>query len=131
MRTFFVGDRAERLQPDAAHLVGKLPDERRARVTSLPETGDVARYFVAADVFVCTSRVESYPRVILEAMAHGLPIVTTPVFGIREQVREDVNGVFYDPGDVAGAGRRDRTARRRRCAARSDSPATRCPRSTR
>jgi glycosyltransferase involved in cell wall biosynthesis len=29
-----------------------------------------------------------------------LPIVTTPVFGIREQVREDVNGVFYEPGDV-------------------------------
>ena len=43
---------------------------------------------------------ESYPRVILEAMAHGLPIITTPVFGVREQVRENVNGVFYPPGDV-------------------------------
>jgi glycosyltransferase involved in cell wall biosynthesis len=45
--------------------------------------------------------VESYPRVILEAMAHALPIVTTPVFGIREQVREGVNGLFYQPGDIA------------------------------
>ena len=69
-------------------------------MTLVPETADVARYFLAADVFVCTSRVESYPRVILEAMAWGLPIVTTPVFGIREQVREDVNGIFYEPGDV-------------------------------
>ena len=35
-------------------------------------------------------------------MACGLPIVTTPVFGIREQVREGVNGLFYEPGDAAG-----------------------------
>jgi len=99
-RTFFVGDREGDYQRELHTLVGKLPDERRARVTLVPETDDVARYFLAADVFVCTSRVESYPRVVLEAMAWGLPIVTTPVFGIREQVREDVNGLFYEPGDV-------------------------------
>ena len=75
-------------------------DERRARVTLVPETADVAQYFIAADIFVCTSRVESYPRIILEAMAWGLPIVTTPVFGIREQVREDVNRIFYEPRNV-------------------------------
>ena len=100
VRTFFVGDREGDYQRALHTLVGELPDARRARVTLVPETADVARYFLAADVFVCTSRVESYPRVILEAMAWGLPIVTTPVFGIREQVREDVNGIFYEPGDV-------------------------------
>lgn len=99
-RTYIVGDRESEYQRALHTLVGKLSDERRARVTLVPETGDVAQYFIAADIFVCTSRVESYPRVILEAMAFGLPIVTTPVFGIREQVREDVNGVFYEPGDV-------------------------------
>ena len=31
-------------------------------------------------------------------MAYGLPIVTTPVFGIREQVREGINALFYNPG---------------------------------
>ncbi len=100
VRTFFVGDRESEYQRTLHTMIGKLPDERRARVRIVPETDDVARYFVAADIFVCTSRVESYPRVILEAMAWGLPIVTTPVFGIREQVREDVNGLFYAPGDV-------------------------------
>ena len=99
-RTFFVGDRESEYQRTLHTMIGKLSDERRARVTIVPETDDVARYFLAADVFVCTSRVESYPRVILEAMAWGLPIVTTPVFGIREQVREGVNGLFYAPGDV-------------------------------
>jgi glycosyltransferase involved in cell wall biosynthesis len=37
-------------------------------------------------------------------MAHGLPIITTPVFGVREQVRENVNGVFYPAGDVKALG---------------------------
>ena len=100
VRVLFVGDREGDYQRSLHTLVGKLSDERRNRVTLVPETGDVARYFIAADVFVCTSRVESYPRVILEAMAWGLPIITTPVFGIREQVRENVNGLFYEPGDV-------------------------------
>ncbi|MFT2536316.1 glycosyltransferase, partial [Escherichia coli] len=39
---------------------------------------------------------ESYPRTVLEALGCGLPIVTTPVYGLKEQV----NGVFYRPGDA-------------------------------
>jgi GT2 family glycosyltransferase/glycosyltransferase involved in cell wall biosynthesis len=100
VRACFVGDRDSDYSRALHDLVAMLPSDRRDRVTLVPETGDVARYFIAADLFVCTSRVESYPRVILEAMAHGLPVVTTPVFGIREQVREDINGVFYEPGDA-------------------------------
>jgi glycosyltransferase involved in cell wall biosynthesis len=33
-------------------------------------------------------------------MAAGLPIVSTPVFGISEQIRPGVNGLFYNPGDA-------------------------------
>jgi glycosyltransferase involved in cell wall biosynthesis len=76
------------------------------RVNALEETrsqGDsavVARYYLAADLFALCSRHESYPRVILEAMGFGLPIITTPVFGIAEQVVEGQSGVFYQPGDI-------------------------------
>jgi hypothetical protein len=38
--------------------------------------------------------------VILEAMALGLPIITTLVFGIAEQVRPSFNALTYQPGDV-------------------------------
>jgi glycosyltransferase involved in cell wall biosynthesis len=44
--------------------------------------------------------------VILEAMAAGLPIITTPVYGIAEQVRENINALFYQPGDAAGLAER-------------------------
>ena len=56
----------------------------------------------AADVFVCTSRIESYPRVTLEAMASGLPIISTHVFGLAEQLVDGVNALFYSPGDIPG-----------------------------
>jgi glycosyltransferase involved in cell wall biosynthesis len=74
-----------------------LPADRRERLSVIGETGDPYLYFRAADISICTSRIESYPRVILEAMASGLPIVTTSVFGIAEQVRDEVNALFYQP----------------------------------
>ena len=80
-------------------LVARLPADRRDRFTIVAETGQTALYWNAADLFCCTSRIESYPRVILEAMECGLPIITTPVFGIIEQVAEHVNALFYRPGD--------------------------------
>jgi glycosyltransferase involved in cell wall biosynthesis len=80
-------------------LVRSLPPERRERFRVIDETGATSPFWRAADLFCCSSRVESYPHVILEAMAAGLPIVTTPVFGIAEQVRPSVNGLFYEPGN--------------------------------
>jgi hypothetical protein len=77
-----------------------LPADRRRRFVIVPETGETTAYWRAADVFCCTSRIESYPRVVLEAMAAGLPIITTPVFGIAEQVRPGYNALIYAPGDI-------------------------------
>ncbi|MEG5173897.1 glycosyltransferase [Microcoleus sp. B3-D7] len=97
IRCFIVGDRPSIYSNKLADLVQKLPKELRQRVTVVPETGETGKYYKAADIFVCTSRVESFPRVILEAMTCDLPIVTSPVFGIKEQVRPGINGLFYTP----------------------------------
>jgi GT2 family glycosyltransferase/glycosyltransferase involved in cell wall biosynthesis len=86
-------------------MARRLPEDRRRRFVVVPETGETAAYWQAADVFCCTSRVESYPLVTLEAMAAGLPIITTPVFGIAEQVRPSVNALIYQPGDIAALAR--------------------------
>jgi O-antigen biosynthesis protein len=101
LRIFIVGDRVNRYS-DRLHAEAEaLPMRLRERLAIIPESGDPYRYLVAADIAVCSSRIESYPRVTLEAMGFGLPLVSTPVFGIAEQVREGVNGLFYQPGDVA------------------------------
>ena len=97
-----VGDRESSYSEEIKKAVRRLPFPRRFRFDIIPETSDVGLFYTAADCFVCTSRVESFPRVILEALAAGLPIITTPVFGIAEQVKQDISAVFYEPGDVEG-----------------------------
>ena len=97
IRCFIVGDRPSIYSNQLADLVGELPKSLQQKVTVVPETSETGKYYQAADIFVCTSRVESFPRVILEAMACDLPIITTPVFGIKEQVRPGINGLFYTP----------------------------------
>lgn len=62
-----------------------------------------------ANLFVLPSHDEALPMAILEAMASGLPIVSTTVGGIPELVREGVNGYMVKPGDVAALA--DRLAR--------------------
>jgi glycosyltransferase involved in cell wall biosynthesis len=99
IRCIIVGDRPGDYSDRANAALRGLPPLKRSSVEIFPETSDVALYYSAADVFACTSRIESFPRVILEAMAAGLPIVTTPVYGIVEQVQENINALFYRPGD--------------------------------
>jgi len=45
---------------------------------------NVASYFALADIFLLTSRAESIPLAMMEAMALGTPVVTFPVGGVRE-----------------------------------------------
>jgi glycosyltransferase involved in cell wall biosynthesis len=53
-----------------------------------------------ADVFVLPSYSEGQPFAILEAMAAGLPIVSTRVGCIPDTVVDGVNGFLLEPGDV-------------------------------
>lgn len=48
---------------------------------------------------------EGLPVAVLEAMAHGLPVVSTRHAGIPEAVQDGVTGLLGDEGDVAGMGR--------------------------
>jgi len=54
------------------------------------------------DIFVLPTRPgEGIPRVLLEAMANGLPVVTTEVSGIASLISEGENGLLVDEGSPA------------------------------
>ncbi len=59
-----------------------------------------ARIFKSCDIYVLPSYNEGLPGSILEAMAVGVPIISTPVGGIPEAVIENRNGYLVSPGDV-------------------------------
>jgi glycosyltransferase involved in cell wall biosynthesis len=61
---------------------------------------DVKDLYQAFDVFVCPSRFEPLPRVMLEAMDAGTPVIASDADGCRELV-EDYGGDIFPVGDVA------------------------------
>jgi glycosyltransferase involved in cell wall biosynthesis len=63
---------------------------------------DVPAVMRCLDVFVLTSLWEGLPRVYLEAMACGVPVVGTRVDGAAEIVRDGINGYLLAPGDIQG-----------------------------
>jgi len=57
-------------------------------------------HFRRADIFVLPTYAEAMPISVIEAMAAGLPTVTTRVGGIPEIIDHDVEGLLFDPGDT-------------------------------
>jgi len=55
-----------------------------------------------ADLFFLPSYTEGMPMSILEAMAYGLPVVSTTVGGIPELVEHEKSGFLLEPGDTEG-----------------------------
>lgn len=72
----------------------------RPNLRIIPETGQPLDYLGAADLFVCSSYEESFPRVVLEAMACRVPVLSTNVHGIPEMARPDLEAVLLPPGDT-------------------------------
>ena len=54
------------------------------------------------DVFVLPTRGDNLPVSILEAMANGLPVISTRVGGIPEQIEDGATGYLIEPDDVDG-----------------------------
>jgi D-inositol-3-phosphate glycosyltransferase len=72
------------------------------RVKFVPIVPDIYPWYAMADILVCASDIESLPRSILEAMAFGLPVVSTDAFGIADLISDGRTGWLTRPRDLEG-----------------------------
>jgi glycosyltransferase involved in cell wall biosynthesis len=77
-------------------LAAELDVADRLMLTGLRD--DIPELMAAFDVFALSSLWEGSPRVLPQAMATGLPIVTTACDGCAEVVEDGVNGLQTPPG---------------------------------
>ena len=83
-------------------------------VADPPAAYDIRALLAATDLFVHPALRESFGVVIVEAMAMGCPVVSTPVGIAPEAVEEGATGVLassHEPGDLAQAMRKALLAR--------------------
>lgn len=73
------------------------------RTRVVPVTRDTAVWYRAADAFVCGSEVESMPRTLLEALAFGLPVAATSVFGAADLLADGETGYLFEARDKDAA----------------------------
>jgi glycosyltransferase involved in cell wall biosynthesis len=66
-----------------------------------PNAPKLMALYARADIFVFPTLADVLPLAIMEAMASGLPVITTDVGAIAEQVEDGVTGYLIPPNDVA------------------------------
>lgn len=100
-----------RFVPRARLLIVGDGDERRCIENTIEELSltdhvrvagsrsDVSSLLAASDVFLLTSISEGIPLTIIEAMAAGLPVVSTAVGGIPEMIDDGRTGFLAEAGD--------------------------------
>ena len=72
-----------------------------ARVLFAGLVSNVASLMGAIDVFVCPSDTEGTPRVVIEAMLAGVPVVATRVGGVPDLIGDGRTGVLVEPDSPA------------------------------
>jgi len=77
-------------------------EELHDRVNVLPfvTRDDMATVYTDHDIFVFPSLVEGMPLTLLEAMATGMPVVTTNTCGMADVVENDINGLLVPPANA-------------------------------
>jgi UDP-glucose:(heptosyl)LPS alpha-1,3-glucosyltransferase len=71
------------------------------RIIFAGATDVIEDYYAMADALVFPTRFDPFPLVCLEAMACGLPVITTRVNGVSDIIRDGINGyVIESPEDL-------------------------------
>ena len=84
----------------ARQLVRDLSMEDHTEFLGAVPYDEAARVYARGDLFISPTYAEGFSNTILEAMASGLPIVSTRTVGVVDCLEDEVNATLVEPGDV-------------------------------
>ena len=87
------------VDPDMQSILGSAPLQNVNVRGALPAAALPGEY-AKADIFCLPSLEEGFPLVLLQAMASGLPVVTTPPSGAEDILSEGQEGHIVETGDA-------------------------------
>lgn len=79
---------------------GRLPPG--TAFAKLPQQQEIAAIYTKCDVWISTSRTEGFNLPVLEAMACGTPVVSTPTGRPAEVIADGINGYKVEPNNPDG-----------------------------
>ena len=92
IRLYLIGD-----GPDHTKLLELVAELNLESVVKIPGISDSPeKYYALSDVYIQSSHREAMPLSVLEALAAGLPIISTDVGGLKDVVKE--NGILIPDG---------------------------------
>lgn len=91
---------------ELAQLIDELGVGGSVRFLGQLNDDALVREYESCDLMVVSSVLETAPMVILQAMAAGVPVVSTDVGGIRYLVEDGKSGYLVPPGDAVALGAR-------------------------
>ena len=92
----------EKMENATLLVAGRGPADafRSARAKFVGPTDDLAGLFGAGDLFVLPTYYDPFSNACLEALAAGLPVITTPANGFSEIIEPGIHGAIIPEGDA-------------------------------
>ncbi len=84
----------------ALDMVEKLQLRKYVKFIANMEQTELKKYYLAGDLFILPSYSEGLPKVLLEAMACGIPVIASDIPAHRELIEHGVNGHMFEVGNV-------------------------------
>jgi glycosyltransferase involved in cell wall biosynthesis len=98
-QTIIIGDGSE--LPKFKQIVSeKSLLQNKVKIFGSKPNSEIQKYFSIADIFIIPTMIEGFPRVLIEAMAMGLPVVTTDAGGIQDILPPKQKAFMTDKNDV-------------------------------
>jgi colanic acid/amylovoran biosynthesis glycosyltransferase len=94
-----VGDGPDRAQLE--QMTAQLGLTENVNFVGYQSQAKVRQYMQETDVFVLPSFAEGVPVSLMEALAAGVPVVTTQIAGVSELVEDGISGYLVPPGNTA------------------------------